>query len=53
MEDEITKLGGKFECSENMQPHVTVDGRLYTGQNPSSAKPLGMRIVEDLKKQKK
>lgn len=53
LEDEITKLGGKFECSEKMQPHVTVDGRLYTGQNPSSAKLLGDRIVEGLPKRQK
>jgi putative intracellular protease/amidase len=34
-----------------MQPCVVVDGKLYTGQNPASAKPLAERIVQDLKKQ--
>jgi len=34
-----------------MEAHVVVDGQLYTGQNPASAKPLAERIVQDLKKQ--
>ena len=29
-----------------------VDGKLYTGQNPASAKPLAEKIVQDLKKQR-
>ena len=53
LEDEIKKLGGKFESADGlMQPHVVVDGMLYTGQNPASAKPLAERIVQDLKKQR-
>lgn len=50
MEDEIKKLGGIFECAdEPYAPYVVVDGKLYTGQNPASAKPLAERIVQDLK----
>jgi len=51
LEDKITELGGKFESAEPWKPHVVVDGKLYTGQNPASAKPLAERIVQDLKKQ--
>ena len=51
MEDKIKELGGKFECVGLYQAHVVVDGKLYTGQNPTSAKPLAERIVQDLKKQ--
>ena len=31
-----------------MQPHVVVDGALYTGQNPQSSAPLTERLVQDL-----
>jgi len=50
LEDKIIELGGKFECADRWQPYVVVDGKLYTGQNPASAKPLAERIVQDLKK---
>ncbi|KAF9787426.1 class I glutamine amidotransferase-like protein [Thelephora terrestris] len=50
LEDKIKELGGKFECAEPWAPCVVVDGKLYTGQNPASAKPLAERIVKDLKK---
>jgi len=50
LEDKIVELGGKFECADKLfDPWVVVDGRLYTGQNPASAKPLADRIVQDLK----
>jgi len=54
LEDKITELGGKFESAAGlMQPYVVVDGKLYTGQNPASAKPLAERIVQDLNLRKK
>lgn len=49
LEDKIQDLGGKFECADVMEPYVVVDGRLYTGQNPYSAKLLADRIAQDLK----
>jgi len=49
LEDRIVELGGKYEKADPLQPHVVVDGKLYTGQNPASAKPLAERIVQDLK----
>lgn len=51
LEDRIKELGGKYEKVAAFQPYVVVDGQLYTGQNPASAKPLADRIVQDLKKQ--
>jgi len=50
VEDKIRELGGKFECAPVMQPYVVVDGQLYTGQNPPSAKPLAEKVVQGLKK---
>jgi len=49
LEDKIGELGGKYERADPWQAHVVVDGKLYTGQNPASAKPLADRIVQDLK----
>ncbi|KAF9787459.1 class I glutamine amidotransferase-like protein [Thelephora terrestris] len=52
LEDKIEELGGKFEKAKGLlECHVVVDGQLYTGQNPASAKPLADRIVQDLKQQ--
>ena len=38
LEEELRALGAKFESSGKQQAHVTVDGRLVTGQNPASAR---------------
>ncbi len=35
--------------ADNFKPHVEVDGRLVTGQNPPSAKGIGEALVEVLK----
>jgi len=51
LEDKIVELGGRFENAGLFQPYVVVDGKLYTGQNPASAKPLADKIVQDLKGQ--
>ena len=51
MEDKIVELGGKYERASGLgEGHVVVDGQLYTGQNPASAKPLAESIVKGLKK---
>lgn len=49
LEDKIIELGGVYEKSEPWQKHVTVDGRLITGQNPQSAKGVGEAIRDALK----
>lgn len=50
LEDKMKERGGIFEKSEPWQPHVTVDQRLITGQNPQSAKEVGEAIQKALAK---
>ncbi|WP_447635445.1 type 1 glutamine amidotransferase domain-containing protein [Flavobacterium microcysteis] len=49
LETKLIERGAKFEKSGLWQPHVTVDGRLVTGQNPQSAKGVGEAILKELK----
>ncbi|WP_233590059.1 type 1 glutamine amidotransferase domain-containing protein [Flavobacterium microcysteis] len=49
LETKLIERGAKFEKSGLWQPHVTVDGRLITGQNPQSAKGVGEAILKELK----
>jgi len=37
VEDELKRLGGKFEKVANWQPFTITDGHLITGQNPASS----------------
>lgn len=37
VEDELKRLGGRFEQAPNWQSFVITDGRLITGQNPASS----------------
>jgi putative intracellular protease/amidase len=37
VEDELKRLGGRFERAADWQSFVVVDGRLVTGQNPASS----------------
>lgn len=48
LEDKLVERGGKFEKSAMWQSHVTVDGRLITGQNPQSAHALGQAVLKKL-----
>ena len=48
LENKLIERGGQFEKSGLWQPHVTVDGRLITGQNPQSAKGVGEAIATAL-----
>lgn len=50
LEDKMKERGGVFEKSEPWKPHVTVDQRLITGQNPQSAKGVGEAVRDELKK---
>lgn len=49
LETKLIERGAKFEKSGLWQPHVTVDGRLVTGQNPQSAKGVGEAVLKELK----
>lgn len=49
LEDKLVELGVDYEkAQEPYSPHVTVDGALYSGQNPSSSQQLAERLVADL-----
>ena len=48
LEDQLKARGGVYEKSAAWQPHVTVDQRLITGQNPQSAKAVGEAIKKAL-----
>jgi putative intracellular protease/amidase len=50
LESKLIERGATFEKSGLWQPHVTVDGRLVTGQNPASAKLVGEQVVSELEK---
>jgi putative intracellular protease/amidase len=46
VEDELTKLGGRYSKTDDWQPHVVRDGLLITGQNPASSAPAADALVE-------
>lgn len=48
LENQMKERGGIYEKSAPWQNHVTVDGRLITGQNPQSAKAVGQAIKKAL-----
>ncbi|MFB9080300.1 antibiotic biosynthesis monooxygenase [Flavobacterium procerum] len=48
LESKLIEKGAIFEKSGLWQPHVTVDHRLVTGQNPQSAKAVGEALLEQL-----
>ena len=48
LENQMKDRGGIYEKSAPWQNHVTVDGRLITGQNPQSAKAVGEAIKKAL-----
>ena len=48
LERKLKERGAIFEKSDLWQEHVTIDGRLVTGQNPASAKKLGEEVLQIL-----
>lgn len=53
IEKMIIQNGGKFSYSQkNRDQYYQVDGRLITGQDPSSAKIVAQKIIETLNKSK-
>lgn len=48
LEDALRAEGADYSSTVNWQPHVVVDGRLITGQNPASAGPLAKELVSYL-----
>jgi putative intracellular protease/amidase len=50
LESKLIERGAIFEKSGLWQPHVTVDQRLVTGQNPQSAHDVAEAVLKLLKK---
>lgn len=46
LEDKLKERGGVFESSPMMLSHVAVDGRLITGQNPTSTVDAARAMIE-------
>jgi putative intracellular protease/amidase len=51
VEDELKRLGAKFEKVPNWQPFSIVDGRLITGQNPASSTSAAKALLNVLAQQ--
>lgn len=49
LEDALRAEGAEYSSVANWQPHVVVDGRLITGQNPASAGELGKKLLAALR----
>ena len=52
VEDELTRLGAKFEKRPNWQPFAIVDGRLITGQNPASSTSAAQALLKQVSAEK-
>ncbi|PZM16720.1 type 1 glutamine amidotransferase domain-containing protein [Rhizobium tubonense] len=48
VEDELTRLGAKFEKVADWQPFAITDGRLITGQNPASSTSAARELLKQL-----
>ena len=46
VEDELKRLGGRFEKGADWADFTIVDGRLITGQNPSSSRSAAKELVK-------
>ncbi|MCS7478725.1 type 1 glutamine amidotransferase domain-containing protein [Umezawaea endophytica] len=45
VEDELTRLGGRYSKTDDWQPYVVRDGLLITGQNPASSAPAADALI--------
>ena len=50
VEDMLIENGGRYSKAADFQPHVVVDGRLITGQNPASSEPAAIALLAQLKR---
>lgn len=51
LENKLKQRGGLFEQSGPFKPHVAIDTRLITGQNPASATGVGKALLKALQQQ--
>ena len=45
LEDRLKERGGVYSSGVNWAPHVQVDGKLVTGQNPASSGPAAQALL--------
>ncbi len=45
LESKLRELGGKYECADDWQSKVCVDGKLVTGQNPASSHAFAEAVI--------
>jgi putative intracellular protease/amidase len=45
IEDELIRLGGRYERAEDWQPHIAVAENLVTGQNPASSVAVARQVL--------
>jgi len=50
LEDMLKANGGLYEKEADWKPHVVVDGKLVTGQNPASSEAAAEQLLQLLKK---
>ncbi|MGZ5056487.1 MAG: type 1 glutamine amidotransferase domain-containing protein, partial [Methylobacter sp.] len=48
VEDELKRLGGRFEKVADWQSFAIADGRLITGQNPASSTAAAQELIKVL-----
>jgi putative intracellular protease/amidase len=48
LEDKLSERGAHFQSSKIMLSHVAIDGRLITGQNPTSTVDVAKALVKSL-----
>ncbi|NIF86086.1 type 1 glutamine amidotransferase domain-containing protein [Comamonas sp. Tr-654] len=53
IEDELMRLGARYEKAPDWQVHVVTDGRLITGQNPASSEGVAHALLSMLAHQEK
>jgi putative intracellular protease/amidase len=49
LEDRLKERGGVYSSAPNWTPHVEVDGKLVTGQNPASSEPAAEALLRLLR----
>ncbi len=49
VQDMLVKNGGHYSQGADWQPHVVIDGKLITGQNPASSAPAALAVLRQLK----
>ena len=45
LEDRLKERGGLYSKGANWAPHIRVDGKLVTGQNPTSSGPAAKALL--------